>query len=85
MKETETQLHSYILEQMREVGEPSPSAFQKVMAREPGLLERYLRSCGIEVEHACLNDSEYDRIHMNVEMKDHKADQNYEIRFLREA
>ena len=78
----EENLHDYILDQIHNIGEVSPESFRKVMDEEPGLLVRYLRSCGIRVSHARLKETEKDRIRMELDMEDPDCDQQFEIRFL---
>ncbi len=82
MNDKEKQLHSYILDQIHNIGEVTPASFAKVMEQEPGLLERYLRSCGIQVKKAKMNPCGSDRIKMDLEMEENRGSQSFEIRFL---
>ena len=82
MSENEQQLHNYILDQIHDIGEVSPATFTKVMEQEPGLLERYLRSCGIRVKQAAMQPCGADRIKMDLVMEEDCDHQSFEIRFL---
>lgn len=82
MKETEQQIHRYILDEIYKIGEVNPSTFVTVMKQEPGLLERYLRSCGIDVQRAEITGSDTNRIRMDLKMEDAELDNQFEIRFL---
>ena len=82
MSENKQQLHTYILNQIHDIGEVSPATFTKVMEQEPGLLERYLRSCGIQVKQATMRPYGIDRIKMDLEMEEDSNNQSFEIRFL---
>ena len=82
MSENEQQLHTYILSQIHNIGEVTPASCVKVMEQEPGLLERYLRSCGIRVKQAKMRPCDKDRIKMDLLMEEEGSDQSFEIRFL---
>jgi hypothetical protein len=84
MKESEQQVHRYILDQIYRIGEVNPKTFAEVIRQEPGLLERYLRSCGIDVQRAEITDTEDSRIHMNLQMEDPELDSQFAIRFLKQ-
>ena len=81
--ETQEYLHREILEKMREIGEPSPDSFCQVMEQEPGLLERYLRSCGLEVESAVIDEMSDDRLKVKALMAEESREMRCEVRFIR--
>ena len=78
----EQELHDHILERMREISEPCPASFVRVMKEEPGLLEAYLKSCGIDCRKADVKQMEVDRIALSVFTKQQEEPLDFTVRFL---
>ncbi len=83
--ETQEHLHQEILERMRTIGELSPASFFQVMEQEPGLLERYLRACGLAVHSAVIDGMCEDRVKVKAVMEDEPREMDCEVRFIRGA
>ncbi|MBR2770005.1 MAG: hypothetical protein IKD68_13820 [Solobacterium sp.] len=83
IRETQEHLHDEILEKMRQIGELSPISFRRVMEDEPGLLEEYLRSCGLEVESAMIDGMEEDSLRIKALLRDEPREMSCQVRFIR--
>ena len=81
-KELQKELHEYFLKRMYELGELGPETFSRIVEEEPGLLERYLRSCGIAVKSASLGQVSFDRIRIQMVLEEEDPDLCCEVRFL---
>ena len=82
-RETQETLHREILERMRIIGEPSPGNFCRVMEEEPGLLDRYLRSCGLDVCGAVIDGIDEDSLRVRAMLENEGREMNCEVRFIR--
>ena len=82
-KTEEINMHEQIMNRMRRISEPGPAAFCRVMAGEPGLLVKYLRSCGIRCSRAELKGQKEDRIVLSVLMEKKEKPVSFVLRFLR--
>ena len=82
-RESHDRLHHDILERMYTLGEPAPETFCQVMDEEPGLLEKYLRSCGLQVSEAVIDQVKDESLMVRALMEDKHREITCEVRFIR--